>query len=87
MKQLWKYLKGKKRNIGIMLLTIMEGVNLFTDVMPDNVENWATKVITLLLLGAAADSDKGRDALNTVKNTSNKTIKSISDGAKKLVQK
>ena len=52
-----EFLKGKKRNIGIIALTLLNGVNIFWPgtLTPEKTE-WINQLINVALIGGLLDS-------------------------------
>ena len=52
-----KFLRGKKRNIGIIALTLLNGVNIFWPgtLTPEKMQ-WANEMINIVLIVGRADS-------------------------------
>jgi len=61
MKKLWKWLKGKKRNIGIILLSLLDvALWVFPEQIPPQHYASIVSLINILLLGGLADSEDGK---------------------------
>jgi hypothetical protein len=57
LKKKWNYFKGKKRNIGIVLLALLEGITLVSpDLVPLEYQAFLSKYISLFLVGGALDA-------------------------------
>lgn len=53
----WNFFKGKKRNIGILLLLVLRGISLFVpDILAEDKEEFIRLLIDFILLGGAADN-------------------------------
>ena len=82
LKRTWKRLKGKKRNIGIVLLTILQGVNItFPDLLTSEQYEFCSQIINALLLGGWVDF------LRRETNTGKKVDKKIKDGTKRVTKR
>ena len=56
MKKLWKYFKGKKRNIGIIAGFLLKGVVAFSSILTHEQANFIGIGIDIFLLGGLADN-------------------------------
>lgn len=56
-KQKWNLLKGKKRNIGVLLLLIVRGISLFTpELLTQEKEDFIRLLIDFILIGGTVDN-------------------------------
>lgn len=81
LKEKWDLLKGKKRNLSILLLLILRGISLFTpELLTSEKEDFIRILIDFILVGGAADSvtrsSSGKKYMNKIKSkVSNNLIK------------
>jgi len=86
LKKLWDKLRGHKRNIGIALLTILQGTDIFfPDAIPQDKNEWFMRVITLLLIGGAGDALSRDEKVKAAIKRGTDKVKNIANG--KNVQK
>jgi hypothetical protein len=72
LKQIIDWLEGKKRNIGILALTLLNGVTLFfPDAIPADKAKWLGDAINIALIGGLVDAVRKTD---TGKSIIQKTV-------------
>ena len=77
MKKIWKYLSGKKRNIGILLYFGVKLIRVFKPhAIPDEAWDITSNIIDALLIGGVTHAFTKTDKAKIIINNSLKNLKS-----------